>query len=74
MRHGLSDVLVETDPERLADACDALVLVTEWDEFLKLDYAKMAKLMAAPVMIDGRNFLDQKALESYGFRYVGIGR
>jgi UDPglucose 6-dehydrogenase len=74
MRHGLSDVLVETDPERLADACDALVLVTEWDEFLKLDYNKMAKLMVAPVMIDGRNFLDQKALESYGFRYVGIGR
>jgi UDPglucose 6-dehydrogenase len=74
MRHGLSDVLVETDPERLADACDALVLVTEWEEFLKLDYNKMAKLMAAPVIIDGRNFLDQKALESYGFRYVGIGR
>ncbi|MFM2429209.1 MAG: hypothetical protein RLZZ511_422 [Cyanobacteriota bacterium] len=74
MRHGLSDVLVETDPERLADACDALVLVTEWEEFLKLDYAKMSKLMAAPVIIDGRNFLDQKALESYGYRYVGIGR
>lgn len=74
MRHGLSDVLVETDPERLADGCDALVLVTEWDEFLKLDYSKMAKLMDAPIMIDGRNFLDQSALESYGFRYVGIGR
>ncbi len=74
MRHGLSDVLVETDPERLADGCDALVLVTEWQEFLNLDYAKMAKLMAAPVMIDGRNFLDQPALEAIGYRYVGIGR
>jgi UDPglucose 6-dehydrogenase len=74
MRHGISDVLVETDPERLADGCDALVLVTEWQEFLNLDYAKMAKLMAAPVMIDGRNFLDQSALEAIGYRYVGIGR
>jgi UDPglucose 6-dehydrogenase len=74
MRHGLSDVLVETDPERLADGCDALVLVTEWQEFLNLDYAKMAKLMAAPVIIDGRNFLDQPALEAIGYRYVGIGR
>jgi UDPglucose 6-dehydrogenase len=74
MRHGLSDVIVETDPERLADGCDALVLVTEWQDFLKLDYAKMAKLMAAPVMIDGRNFLDQQALEAIGYRYIGIGR
>jgi UDPglucose 6-dehydrogenase len=74
MRHGLSDVIVETDPERLADGCDALVLVTEWQEFLNFDYAKMSKLMAAPVMIDGRNFLDQQALEAIGYRYVGIGR
>jgi UDPglucose 6-dehydrogenase len=74
MRHGLAGVLVETDPERLADGCDALVLVTEWQAFSQLDYAKMAKLMHAPVMIDGRNFLDKGALEKSGFRYVGIGR
>ena len=74
MRHGFSNVLVETDPERLADGCDALVLVTEWQQFLGLDYGKMAKLMTAPVLIDGRNFLDQIALESTGFRYIGIGR
>jgi UDPglucose 6-dehydrogenase len=74
IRHGLSNVLVETDPERLADGCDALVLVTDWQQFLELDYTKMASLMHAPVMIDGRNFLDQKALEAVGFRYVGVGR
>jgi UDPglucose 6-dehydrogenase len=34
----------------------------------------MAKRMAHPVMIDGRNFLDPKQLEAAGFRYVGIGR
>jgi UDPglucose 6-dehydrogenase len=74
MRHGLSNVIVETDAERLADGCDALVLVTDWKQFRSLDYAKMASLMAHPVMIDGRNYLDQAAIEAAGFRYVGIGR
>ncbi|MFB8790298.1 MAG: UDP-glucose/GDP-mannose dehydrogenase family protein [Potamolinea sp.] len=74
MRHGLSGVIVETDPERLADGCDALVLITDWQEFQKLDYVKMAKLMNSPVIIDGRNFLDKEALESAGFRFLGIGR
>lgn len=74
LRHGLSNVMVETDAERLADGCDALVLVTDWKQFRTLDYAKMASLMNHPVMIDGRNFLDEEALERAGFRYVGIGR
>ncbi|MBW4508685.1 MAG: UDP-glucose/GDP-mannose dehydrogenase family protein [Scytonematopsis contorta HA4267-MV1] len=74
MRHGLSGVLVETDAERLADGCDALVLVTEWQQFQTLDYAKMAKLMTNPVMIDGRNYLDREEMMRAGFQYVGIGR
>ncbi|MGK7900057.1 MAG: UDP-glucose/GDP-mannose dehydrogenase family protein [Hormoscilla sp.] len=74
MRHGLSGAIVETEPEMLADGCDALVLVTDWQQFLTLDYGKMAKRMSHAVMIDGRNFLDRKALEAAGFRYVGIGR
>ncbi|MBG1267706.1 UDP-glucose dehydrogenase family protein [Nostoc sp. WHI] len=74
MRHGLSGVLVETDAERLADGCDALVLVTEWQQFSTLDYVKMAKLMNNPVIIDGRNFLDREAMVRAGFQYVGVGR
>lgn len=74
MRHGLSGVLVETDAERLADGCDALVLVTEWQQFSTLDYGKMAKLMNHAVMIDGRNFLDRQAMVKAGFQYVGVGR
>ena len=74
MRHGLSGVQVETDPERLADGCDALVLVTDWQQFRNLDYGKMASLMNNPVMIDGRNFLDRQELERNGFHYVGVGR
>ncbi|HEY9867290.1 MAG TPA: UDP-glucose/GDP-mannose dehydrogenase family protein [Candidatus Obscuribacterales bacterium] len=73
MRHGLTGVIVETDPELLADGCDALVLITDWAQFQTLDYAKMAKKMHSAFMIDGRNFLDRKQLEAAGFQYVGIG-
>jgi UDPglucose 6-dehydrogenase len=70
---GLSNVQVETDPARLADGCDALVLVTEWSQFQGLDYGAMAKSMPHPVIIDGRNFLDRKAMEALGYLYVGVG-
>lgn len=74
LRHGLSGVFVETDAERLADGCDALVVITEWQQFRHLDYTKMAKLMNNAVMIDGRNFLDPQQIQTAGFRYTGIGR
>jgi UDPglucose 6-dehydrogenase len=74
MRHGLSGVIVETDPVHLADGCDALVLVTEWQQFLDLDFATMALRMHSPVMIDGRNYLDPEVMVRYGFQYYGIGR
>ncbi len=74
LREGFSNVIVETDLERLADGCDAVVLVTDWQEFLAIDYAKMLTLMAHPVIIDARNFLDGKALKALGYHYIGIGR
>ncbi|MEL6496479.1 MAG: UDP-glucose/GDP-mannose dehydrogenase family protein, partial [Cyanobacteria bacterium J06623_7] len=69
LSHGLSNVIIETNAEMLADSCDALVLVTDWQEFLKLDLGKMAKLMSNPLIIDGRNFLDRDAVEAAGIRY-----
>lgn len=74
LSHGLSGVIIESNAEMLADGCDALVLVTDWQEFLKLDLPKMRKLVKNPLIIDGRNFLDSKAIENAGFHYVGIGR
>ncbi|ELS33385.1 MULTISPECIES: UDP-glucose dehydrogenase family protein [Pseudanabaena] len=74
LRQGFSNVIVETDLERLADGCDAVVLVTDWQEFLAIDYAKMLRLMHHPVIIDARNFLDGKALKALGYQYIGIGR
>lgn len=74
LSHGLSNVIIEANAEMLADSCDALVLVTDWQEFLKLDFSKMAKLMNNPLIIDGRNFLDRQAVETAAIRYVGMGR
>ncbi|MDJ0590969.1 MAG: UDP-glucose/GDP-mannose dehydrogenase family protein [Pleurocapsa sp. MO_226.B13] len=74
LSHGLSNVIIETNAEMLADACDALVLVTDWKEFLELDFSKMSKLMNNPLIIDGRNFLEREKVEAAGIRYVGMGR
>jgi UDPglucose 6-dehydrogenase len=71
---GTGYVGLVTDPEQLAQGCDALVLVTDWQHFRNLDYAKLAELMTNPVMIDGRNFLNPEDMAKAGFYYVGIGR
>jgi UDPglucose 6-dehydrogenase len=56
------------------EGADACVLVTEWDEFLRLDWASVRGLMARPIVIDGRNALDKPALIRLGFTYEGVGR
>ena len=53
-----------------ADAC---VLVTEWAEFLALDWRQAKRVMARPIVIDGRNALDGAALVALGFVYEGVG-
>ena len=66
--------LCETALEAL-DGADAAVLVTEWPEFLELDWAGEVKSrMARPLVIDGRNFLDGEGLVAAGFTYEGVGR
>jgi UDPglucose 6-dehydrogenase len=53
---------------------DALLVVTEWNEFRKPDFQKMKALMKKPVIFDGRNIYDPKTMKEYGFIYSGIGR
>ena len=53
---------------------DGLVLVTEWNEFRRLDMDKMKKLMKNRVIFDGRNIYNPKFIKSNGFKYYGIGR
>jgi len=58
----------------LAEDCDALVIVTEWEEFRYLDLNRIGEVMNAKVLIDGRNVLDPEAVKAAGFKYRGIGR
>ena len=54
---------------------DALVVVTEWNEFRFPDFAKMIDLMDSPVIFDGRNLYNNKTLKEHGFKaYYSIGR
>ena len=59
--------------ELAADA-DALVLVTEWNEFHNLDLAELARTMTTAILVDGRNFFIPETALAAGFDYTGIGR
>lgn len=65
--------LVATAYEAVTDA-DAVVVVTEWPEFVALDWARVAGLVRGRVVVDGRNCLDGDALARLGFAYRGVGR
>jgi len=62
------------NPYELAEGCDALVLMTEWNEFKHLDLARLRSLMRTPVFIDGRNVYEPNTMWEAGFQYRGIGR
>ena len=58
----------------MADGCDALVVVTEWNEFKQLDLEKVKTLLKSPVIYDGRNIYDPWLMRDMGFTYQAIGR
>jgi len=60
--------------EKLFEGCHAVVLVTEWREFLNLPYPELGKRMAVQLIIDGRNVLAGHRLHESGFHYCGVGR
>ena len=53
---------------------DALVVATEWNEFREPDFARMRKLMASPVVFDGRNIYNPEHIKTQGFKYYSVGR
>ncbi|MCX7961044.1 MAG: UDP-glucose/GDP-mannose dehydrogenase family protein [Burkholderiales bacterium] len=65
--------IVEAALEAL-EGCDALVVVTEWQEFRSPDFAELRRRLKTPVIFDGRNLYDPQALRRSGFEYHGIGR
>ena len=58
----------------VAEDVDAILLVTEWEEFAKMDLGKVKKAMRQPVFIDGRNVFEPEKMRKLGFIYSGIGR
>lgn len=62
------------DAYEAATGADAVVIVTEWDAFRALDLAKLAAIMAAPVLVDLRNVYRREEVEATGFAYTAVGR
>ena len=65
---------IETHGPHLPVGCDALVVVTEWNEFKQLDLQRIRDLMRRPVLFDGRNIYDPVMIRQLGFEYRGVGR
>jgi len=62
------------DPYEAAKDVDALLILTEWEEFRQLDWERISDLMVRPTIIDGRNLLDPAAMMERGFEYSCFGR
>lgn len=70
----LEGIDVSVDPYPICEGADVLVVLTEWDEFRWLDFAKVAGLMKTPRIVDTRNLLESAAIRRRGFLYDGVGR
>ena len=70
----LKDITFCDDPYTTVAGCDALVIVTEWNEFRDLNLKKVKRLLLHPNIIDGRNIYQPQKMETLGFNYLCIGR
>ena len=70
----LSDICYCDGPYSCADGADALVIVTEWEQFRALDLDRLKRAMACPVIIDLRNIYQPQDVIAHGFRYESVGR
>lgn len=61
------------EPELTARNADALILLTHWDCYLKMDWKNIAKTMRTPYLLDTRNVLPAKSMRSWGYLYEGLG-
>ena len=70
----LAGLTVCDEPYQACAGADAVVVLTEWDEFRWLDFHKVSDLLNAPVVVDCRNLLDPVGMRKRGFTYHGVGR
>jgi UDPglucose 6-dehydrogenase len=62
------------DAYQASEDANAILVVTEWEEFRALDFGRIKGLMANPIIVDGRNLFDPAAIRKLGFEYYSIGR
>ncbi len=68
------DVCYENSIHDLAKGCDAIIIVTEWDEFKYMELSELKTLMSIPVVIDSRNIIEPEAAEKAGLIHYPVGR
>src|SRR5579859_4331280 len=69
-----SSVTFASSPYEAAQGADALLILTEWEEFSNLDLARLRQELKYPIVIDGRNLYDPEAMAAQGFTYYSVGR
>ncbi|MGC1436039.1 MAG: UDP-glucose/GDP-mannose dehydrogenase family protein [Terriglobales bacterium] len=69
-----SSIEYASDAYEAARGADALLILTEWDEFASLDLARLHQQLKYPIVIDGRNLYDPEAMATHGFTYYSVGR
>jgi len=74
-KEAMDKIQIEDDPYIACSGAHAIAILTEWDMFKTLDFAKIYESMQKPAfMFDGRNIIDLEALEKIGFNVWGVGK
>ena len=68
------DLSYSADPYEVARGADALLVLTEWEQFRRLDWKRIRSEMARPLVVDGRNMLRPAEMQALGFEYMSFGR
>lgn len=69
-----SSMTYAPDPYAAAAGADALLILTEWEEFAALDLRRLRKQLKYPIIVDGRNLYDPETMSAQGFSYYSVGR
>ncbi|WP_139489113.1 UDP-glucose dehydrogenase family protein [Brevibacillus dissolubilis] len=73
MRKVYPQITYAADAYAAAEEADVIILVTEWKEYVRLDWSRVLRVMRGPYLFDGRNALPERELTAMGFHYIGIG-
>jgi UDPglucose 6-dehydrogenase len=72
--HQSEKVVYEEDVYKTLEGSDCIVIATEWPQWSKLDFRRVASIVRQKFVLDGRNCLDKELLEQVGFVYKGVGK